>query len=90
MKRRYALVVIVEAPDADAAWGNVNTQLGDNEATCYIGDACSVGPADYYETNQIGLLADGELAVAAPNHVLEARRREHEREVDRLEGEGRR
>lgn len=99
MVKRWAMVVIVEAPDADAAMdfarselvgGEDGPVLPDGTGVVYLGDPCSIGPAAYYETNQIALEADGELAVAAPDHVLEERRREHDREVDRLEGEGRR
>lgn len=66
--RRWALVVVVEADDADAAY----TRLDDLtlDAGCrdvvYLGDACPMIPATEYKTEQIRLLADGEIAYTAP------------------------
>lgn len=86
------MVVIVEAEDAEAAYNRLDDLTLDagHRDIVYLSDACSMVPAERYETNQIAMTADGELAVAAPEDVKQSRKAEYEREVERLEGEGRR
>lgn len=65
--RRFALVVIVEAPDARAAWRLMDkARDGGTGGPVWISDPCPVGPASAYEITEIRLLADGDLAVTVP------------------------
>lgn len=74
---RYAMVIVVKAPDIHAAHTEVRATLEtylpalvEPEAPevepVYVGDPCPIGPADEYETEQIRLRADGEIAYTAP------------------------
>lgn len=67
--RRWAIVVVVEAETADDAMRQVRDDMveGAEDSPCiYVGDACRMSPADEYETEQIRLLADGEIAYTVP------------------------
>ena len=66
--RRFAVVVIAEAEDAVDARKNLEALLSRGGSRLNIGDACPVGPAGRYETIEIRMTVDGELAVAVPEH----------------------
>lgn len=64
--RHFAMVVITEANDAAEAHADLGSYLSQNERCVHIGEACPMSPAEKYETTEIRLEADGEMAVTAP------------------------
>lgn len=70
---RYAIVVIVKAPQSEAAWENVKQQLlkgAMRDSVSYVG-APWIVPRDQrrpveYETDSIRLRLDGELVSLDP------------------------
>lgn len=65
-RRRFAVVVVVEAVDVEAARVGAKTALDCVHAPVWASDPCPVGPAEVYELTEIRLTADGELLVSAP------------------------
>lgn len=64
--RCFAMVVITKAENAAQAQRDLNAYLSQNESCVDVGNACPLGPAKKYETTEIRLKADGEMAVTVP------------------------
>lgn len=70
---RFAVAVVVEAADAEEAERFLGDMLTGGVrwdrplAIPYIGEACPVGPAGRYRTEEIHLLRDGMRQVAVPD-----------------------
>jgi hypothetical protein len=64
------MVVIAEGLGSEDARERLRTRLSSDEAFVFVGEACPVGPAAKYETTEIHLRADGELAVTVPVAAL--------------------
>lgn len=64
--RRFASIVITEAPDSETARSAVARALDSSLGTMWISDPCPVGPAEDYCVIEIRLTVDGEFAIAAP------------------------
>jgi hypothetical protein len=70
--RRFVVPVVLEAASAEEATRFLRNMLDegvrwDQPLTIpYIGDACGIGPADSYATEEIHLLRDGMRAIAVP------------------------
>lgn len=71
-QRRWAMVVVVEANNADAAYNRLDDLTLD--AGCrdvvYLGDPCPMCLADGYDTDGILMLADGEKVTTAPGMTV--------------------
>ncbi len=63
--RRFAIVVIAEAPSGTGAKRMLKEHLGAGDA-CWLVEACPVGPAVTYEVIELRLIEDGEPVVTAP------------------------
>lgn len=69
---RFAVAVVVEATDAEEAERFLANMLSEGVRwdrplpTPYIGEACPIGSAHRYSTEEIHLLRDGMRQVAVP------------------------
>lgn len=64
--RRFAVVLVAEATDAEALRGGLCRELKAATSTAWVSDPCPIGPAETYEVTEIRMAADGDLAVTGP------------------------
>jgi len=65
--RRFAVVVITEAPSAEEAKRLLELRLAEKARIIWLADAAPVGPAKKYELAELRLFEDGEGVVTGPS-----------------------
>lgn len=68
---RYALCVVVAAPDPNVAWELVVDELATLDECQYVGDACRTPEAVEYETKALVLGTDAGPVVVRPGRAEE-------------------
>lgn len=64
--RRFAVVVVAEAPDADSLRLGLGGELSRMDSVCWLSEPCPLGPADIYEVIELRMTTDGDSAVTGP------------------------